>query len=112
MPKATAMSTRRTSLADLAESITIRWIEQVETPPASLAYLVSRYRDLQFYNHVEDDSAPTDMLMNAIYDDLVGAAVAKQAALLASQYLHMERPAVPLRRQWDAAIAEWRGGQS
>jgi hypothetical protein len=93
------ISARRT-LEELIEQMVIRWVEAVQTPPATLAKLVSRYRDLQFYNSVEEDPAPTDWLMDVIFDRLKERAMAREKII----------SAVPLRAQMDRAIADWRQG--
>jgi len=104
---------RTNPLADLAERIVIHWIEAVQTPPANVQYLVGRYRDLQFYNYVEEDSEPTDRLMDAIYSDLTARAEAYCWAEMVSQFVVQQPKAIlPLQTQWDAAIAQWQGGRA
>jgi len=109
MPKA-PMSTRRT-FEEIAENIAISWVELVNTPPISAAAMVGRYRDLQFYNLVEDDSEPTDRLMDHLFERIKLAAEADYRAAITSQFFHLDRPVLPLQRQWDMAIEQWRKGQ-
>jgi hypothetical protein len=97
----------RLSMAEIAERIAINWIECVVTPPAKLATIVGRYRDLTFYCTTEDSPA-IDRAMNTLYDYLVVAAERDYRAKLASQFFTISRPVVPLQRQWDEAIDQWR----
>jgi hypothetical protein len=103
-------------LPKIAEHIAVNWVEAVVTPPASVAMLVNRYRDLVFYQAIAEPASAEeyqiDTAMDAIYERLKLAAEREHRACLMSQFFRVDRPVLPLQRQWDQAIANWRQGRA
>lgn len=109
------------TLAELAESMVVAWIEQVQAPPMDLMQAVQKYRLLTAAYELAEargrDTAAVAERCNRLYDSLVAAAAERMAAPQPRNTVAPEKQLRRLKRreerrmtQLDRVTAMLRGG--
>lgn len=116
-----AVSAGRT-LADVAESMVVAWIEQVQAPPMDLMEAVKKYRLLTAAYFLAEERRGKDAVSladrcNRLYDSLVAAAEERLAAPQPRNTVAPEKQLRRLKRReerrmtlMDRITAQLRGG--